>query len=315
MVIIVLSVKKSKLKRIAVIIITILFAFSAVSMVATKLVYDNIFDRYESTTEVPAALSSMVDQRQVHKYPSGENTLTGYYYPGTQPESHGLIILIPGFHAGGDSYLWQIQSLQDYGWAVFTFDTTGSFRSEGEDQVGFSQATLDLEATLKYVEKNNNFGYNNLALIGHSRGGYAACCALALEHDIAAVVSVSGVNSAMEGVMQMSCNTIGPVAYCNYGFLWLYQVMLFGDDTLDQQACEAISRSDTPVLVVHGTQDEDIPLDSASVISHQEEITSGNVEYLLRQAGHTDLLYDADGTANDELMYEIHAFLIRSLEK
>ena len=38
---------------------------------------------------------------------------------------------------------------------MFTFDTTGSFRSEGEDQVGFSQATLDLEATLKYVEKNN----------------------------------------------------------------------------------------------------------------------------------------------------------------
>lgn len=315
MVIIVTSVKKSQLKRIAVIIITILFAFSAVSMVATKLIYDGIFDRYEEPQPVPAELSAMVEQRQLHRYPSGENTLTGYYYPSDQPESLGLVVLVPGFHAGGDSYLWQIRSLLDYGWSVFTFDTTGSFRSEGDDQVGFPQAVLDLEATLKYIEKSQNFGYNDLILMGHSRGGYAACCALTMDHHIAAVVSVSGVNSAMEGVMQLSCNTIGPVAYGNYGFLWLYQVMLFGDDTLNQQACDAISQSDVPVLVVHGTRDEDIPVDSSSVISHKEEMTSGNVEYLLRPAGHTDLLYDADGTANDELMYEIHSFLIRSLEK
>ena len=286
-------------------------------MVATKLVYDNIFDRYESTTEVPAALSSMVDQRQVHKYPSGENTLTGYYYPGTQPESHGLIILIPGFHAGGDSYLWQIQSLQDYGWAVFTFDTTGSFRSEGEDQVGFSQATLDLEATLKYVEKNNNFGYNDLALIGHSRGGYAACCALALEHDIAAVVSVSGVNSAMDAVIEPAADAVGPLAYVNYPFLWLYQSLLFDYDTANLEVSELLNSTEIPTLIIHGVADETVSHDAHSVMAHRAEIQSGNVHFLSWEErgaqGHVDILYDADGTANEELMAEIAAFINKEI--
>ena len=115
--------------------------------------------------------------------------------------------------------------------------------------------------------------------------------------------------------MHMASETIGPVAYGNYGFLWLYQAMLFGGDTLNLQAYETISQSDVPVLVVHGTADEQIPLDACSVISHREQITSDQVEYLLCQGGHTDLLYDEDGTANDALMLQIHEFLIRSLDR
>lgn len=312
---IMVSAKKFNLKRVSIIIITVLFAFSAVSLVATKLIYDSIFARYDTPANIPDALSSLVQGRQTHQYASGENTLTGYYYADSHPEAHhGLIVLVPGFHAGGDDYLWQIQSLMEYGWAVFTFDPTGSLRSEGDGQVGFSQPVLDLESTLKYVEKQGNFGYNELVLMGHSRGGYAVCCALAQETEVSAVVSISGVNSAMEGVMHMSTDAIGPVAYANYGFLWLYQVLLFGGDTLNRQAAHAISQSNVPVLVVHGSQDDQVPMDTCSVISHKKEISSDRAEYLICDGGHTDLMFDADGTANDKLMESIHEFLIRSLE-
>ena len=311
--IIVVSVKKSKLKRIFLIIITVLFVYSAVSMLVTKLVYDRIFDRYDTQVQVPQALTEMTARRQTVQYPCEENTLTGYYYPACQEDPYGLVVLVPGFHAGADSYLWQIQSLQDSGWAVFSFDPTGSYQSQGDSQVGFSQTLVDLEATLNYIEKNNSFGYNELVLMGHSRGGYAACCALSQDHDISAVVCVSGVNSAMEGVMEMSADKVGPIAYCNYGYLWLYQTMLFGRETLSQQACETISQSDVPVLVVHGTQDEDV--EKSSVMAHKKDITSDKVEYLYCSAGHTDLLYDSDGTANDQLMADIQEFLLRSIDR
>ena len=127
------------------------------------------------------------------------------------------------------------------------------------------------------------------------------------------MVSVSGVNSAMEAVMQPALEAAGPVSYGNYGFLWLYQAMLFGAETLDLQASEIISRQDVPVLVVHGTKDEQIPMDACSIISHKEEIQSPQVEYLLCDAGHTDLMYDPDGTANNELIKNIHSFLLRSV--
>lgn len=314
--IIVLSAKKFNWKRISVIIITVLFIFSTLSLAVTKVVYDRIFARYDTPANIPDDLSATVDSRSIHQFSSGENMLTGYYYPGNAPErAHGLIVFVPGFQAGGDGYLWQIKSLLEYGWAVFTFDVTGTFRSQGEDQVGFSQPVLDLEAALAYIRENKLFGCEELVLMGHSQGGYAVCCTLANQNDVAAVVSISGINSAMEGVMHMSTDAIGPVAYGNYGFLWLYQTLLFGEDVLNRQAAQTISQSNVPVLVIHGTQDDQVPLDACSVISHKEQITSGQVEYLLCPAGHTDLMYDADGTANDELMQHIHGFLMGCLDK
>lgn len=308
------SAKKLNQKRISIIIITVLFALCVVSMAATKIIYDNIFARYDEPANIPESLSAMVQQRQVCQFSSGENLLTGYYYGVAEPkQAHGLILLVPGFSAGGDDYLWQISELRDYGWGVFTFDPTGTLQSQGDSQVGFSQAIPDLEAALKYVEKEQYFGYNKLVLMGHSRGAYAACCVLEKNSDVAAVVSISGVNSAMEAVMQMSTNLIGPVSYGNYGFLWLYQAMLFGADTLGMEASDAISKGAVPVLVVHGSQDEKIPVDSSSIISHKEQIDSARVEFLLCDAGHTDLMYDPDGTANDALMQAIHHFLIRSI--
>lgn len=311
-VIIMVSVKKFSPKRILVIIISVILIFSAVSMVATKLIYDGIFARYDQPAEVPSQLTAMVEQRSLCAFPSGENMLTGYYYK-AETLSKGLIVLAPGFSAGGDDYLWQIRELTALGWGIFTFDATGTLRSQGDGQVGFPQLVSDLEAALKYVEKMDRFGYNDLVLMGHSRGGYAACCALSGSWDVSAVVSVSGVNSAMEGVMQMSSNAIGPMSYGNYGFLWLYQAMLFGTDTLQLDASQIISQRQVPVLVIHGTQDTQIPMDSGSIISHREEITSPQVEYWLWDAGHTDILYDDDGTANDAMIEAIHNFLIRKL--
>lgn len=310
------SVKKSNAKRILVIIITVIVAFCVVSMAATKIIYDSLFVRYDTPAQIPQELSQMVQQRQLCQFPSGENLLTGYCYtPPEDADKHGLIVLVPGFHAGGDDYLWQIHALLEYGWGVFTFDTTGTLRSEGESQVGFSQSVPDLEAALKYIENQQQFGYNELVLMGHSRGAYAACCMLSRDWDIAAVVSVSGVNSAMDAIMQASSSKIGPISYGNYGFLWLYQAMLFGKDTLELQASESLSGKGVPALVIHGTKDTQMPVSTDSIIAYREEITSSQVEYLLLDAGHTDILFSGDGTANDALMQEIHDFLLRATEK
>lgn len=313
------SEKKSVFKRILIIIITALIVFSVVSLAVTKLVYDGIFARFDCEISVPPEIpAEMVADRETKEYYSGENKLSGYLYRGSKaPQGSALIVIAPGFNACADSYLWQIKSLLDYGWSVFAFNTTGCCSSEGDSSVGFPQELCDTEATLKYIENNGRFGYNDIVLLGHSRGGYAVCCALSLGFDISAVVSISGINSAMEGVIGSAAEYVGPLAYGNYGFLWAYQAMLFGAETLNLSAGEEISKSDVPVLIVHGAEDEKVPLDRYSIISHRDEITSENVEYIIRSApdsdGHTDLLFDEDGTANDELMAEINEFLVKSV--
>lgn len=309
------SAKKFYHKRIWIAIITTVLIFFTVSLAVTKIVYDSVFSRYDVPAEIPNMLAEMVETREVSQFYSGENLLTGYHYRHEDPKkANGLIVLVPGFNAGGDDYLWQISELAECGWGVFTFDATGTLRSQGKNQIGFSQTVLDLEAALKHIKANQLFGYREIVLIGHSRGAYAACCILNTEQDISAVVSISGANSAMEAVMHAAVDAVGPISYGNYGFLWLYQAMLFGSDTIERKVSEEISKSDIPVLVIHGTKDENVPADSVAIISHKDSIDSSKVEYLLYPKGHTDLLYDDDGTANNALIDNIHEFLLRSLK-
>ena len=314
------SAKKSKQKKVLIAIIIAIVFFLVTSFTATKIIYDSIFARYDcGVTAYPAELEQTVALRQQISFPSGENTLSGFLYKYQGEEDRNtLVILVPGHNACCDSYIWQVHELLQHGWSVLCFDPTGCCRSEGGSAVGFSQELYDMRATLDYVEKQDRFCYNDIVMLGHSRGGYAACCALSYDYDISAVVSVSGVNSAMEGIMSASVEYVGPLAYGNYGFLWLYQAMLFGSETVNQRADRAISRTDTPVLLIHGADDRQIPTDKYSIVSHRDQITGTNVEYLIRSspdnAGHTNLLFDDDGTADNELIEKIHDFLIKHIQ-
>ena len=55
------SKRKFNLKRVLVILLIVIIAFCATSMVATKIIYDSIFVRYDGAPiEVPQQLENMV---------------------------------------------------------------------------------------------------------------------------------------------------------------------------------------------------------------------------------------------------------------
>ncbi len=307
--------KNLKLKRILMTIIIIFLVFSIINLSITKIIYDLAFPRYDcAQTHYPEQLNEIINQRKEQRFSSGKNTLCGYLYKsGANTKKDTLIILASGHNSCSDNYLWQIKELLDFGWSVFAFDSTGCCNSQGKSAVGFSQELLDLKAALNYIEGQNRFDFNNLALLGHSRGGYAACCALSYGYDISAVISVSGINSAMEGIICSASEYVGKLSYLNYGFLWLYQSFLFGSKTTNLRANEILSKTETPVLVIHGAEDATVPTDKFSVYSYKNSFSSDSVKYILRSApdnsAHTNLLFDNDSTANDELIKEINNFL------
>lgn len=295
-----------KKKRVLRVILITFTAFVLLSLAATKLVYDGIFRRYDP----PVASCSCLEREEL-RFAAGAYELQGYYYPSR--EKKVLVLLAPGFHAGADSYAQQIRYFQERGWGVFSFDPTGSYESGGESYVGFPQEIYDLSAALDYLDSCGRYGYEELVLFGHSRGGYAVCAMAASDYDISAIVSVAGVNSAMDAVMEPAADAVGPLAYLNYPFLWLYQSLLFDYDTANLEAAEVLSRTEIPTLIIHGVADETVSHDAYSVMAHREEIRSESVQFLSWEEpgaqGHVDILYDADGSANDELMAEIAAFI------
>ena len=309
-----------KIKKVLITIIIAFIIFAIISFSATVVIYNSTFPRYDcGITSYAEELQKTVNLRESKSYKSGENTLSGFLYNCPfENKKDTLIILAPGHNACADSYLWQIKELLEYGWSVFAFDTTGTCHSEGKSNVGFSQEVLDLKATLEYINNNQNLGYSNIALLGHSRGGYAACCALEYNYNLSAVISVSGINSAMDGIMGASEQYIGPLAYGNYGFLWLYQAMLFGSDTVSLKADEILASSNTPALLIHGEDDKTYPADKYSIISKLKENKPQNTEIFIRtapdNAGHTNLLFSKDGTANMEVIKKINEFLLENIK-
>lgn len=308
----------TKTKKVLKIIIITVLIFVLLSFTATKIIYDSCFPRYECTVSIDAKeIKQLIDSRNNYNYKSGNNMLSGYLYKSNaDAKNDTLIIIAPGHYACSDNYLWQIYELLQRGWSVFAFNPTGSCSSEGKSAIGFSQEVLDLKATLEFIESNNRLDYNKLVLMGHSRGGYAACCALSYGYDISAVVSISGINSAMDGIMSSSSKYIGNLAYTNYGFLWIYQVALFGCETVNLSADKVLSASQVPALIIHGENDETVPINKFSIFSHRNKIKNENIEYYVcsspNNSGHTNLLFSKDGSADDTLISEINEFLVKN---
>ena len=100
--------------------------------------------------------------------------------------------------------------------------------------------------------------------------------------------------------------------------LLLYQSMLFGPSHADDSAAEALCETDVPVLVVHAENDEQVPADRYSLISHRTEIESNSVEYYICDDpdgdGHTGVLFSADGSADEALMTKIDTFFSDAAE-
>lgn len=275
------------------------------SFLATKIVYDAIFGRYEAPqdTILDSTLTEIMDSVT---FPSGENMLSGKLF-----DSSGdtLVVIAPGLRSHIGDFVPIITTLvQEYDRDVFIFDMTGSCESEGDSCLGFPQAVSDLNAALDYIDRA--YDYEDIFLVGHSRGGYAVCCILETRTDIDAAVSINSPGSPMDAVMGGSVNAVGWLAYGNYPTLYLYQALLFDFQSAAQTAADAINSSNTPVLIIQSQQDETVRWDRFSIYADKKEITGQNAEFWLVNGGHSDILYDETGLDVNKVLWEqIEQFL------
>lgn len=284
--------KKTRKWRVLLGITGFVLIFSLGSMLFIRSVYDREFGRKDRPEFSGYLQFSDTEgyEREVVDFPSGANDLKGYLYG--KGNDKGLIVLVHGLGGGAENYLDETLYFVDRGWTVFSFDLTGSHGSEGEGTIGLPQSLIDLEAALDYIGTRSDIGSLPLTLYGHSWGGYAVTAILNERSDIRGVVSLAGFNSPMELLAEQAHKMMGPLAYVMYPYEWAYQRMLFGD-AAGMTAAEGISRTNTPVLLIHGENDEMISYEKTSIISHREEIMNPNVTYRTSREnghdGHNDL--------------------------
>ena len=303
-----LSFKKKSLKKALKVSIIVILIFITLSAISTVLVYNTIFDRYDSGVDEMhlSAKSKKILTFTPHTYTCGVNKLKGYWSQTGQKED--LIVIVPGFHAETDNFIPYINAFCDHDYDVFIFDCTGHGESGGDSAEGFPQIIPDLNATLDYIKSKS--AYKNIHLFGHSRGAYAACCVLKDRNDIKSVVAVNGVDCAMDGIMAYSYDAIGFVAYINYPFLWSYQAMLFGTELNNRSASDCINNSNANILVIQSSGDENLSADRFSIYAQKNGTDAEFILYNKKgQDGHTTILYDGKNGVNpDILSYTLNLF-------
>jgi dienelactone hydrolase len=270
--------KRKALKILFVSLVALLFFFSVGSMIFAKMFYDGHFQRLDEPKYTGLLRYNDVSgyDRIVVNFKSGKNTLTGYIYG--ENNQKGLVVISHGLGYGAEDYLAQTMYFVDHGWRVFAFGNTGTYESQGQSERGLPQSVLDLDAALSYIENNPSLNKLPVMLFGHSWGGYAVAAVLNYSHPITAVVSISGFNSPNELLLEEAKREMGLFGYLEYPFLVKYQSWLFGDNA-KLSTVNGINKSDTPVMIIHGTADEEISFNGASIISHQDDITNPNVVY------------------------------------
>lgn len=141
---------------------------------------------------------------------SSGNRMFGVLYIAEGRGPHPTIILLHGF-PGIERNLDLAHAFRRGGWNVLVFHYRGSWGSEGA--FSFGNVLEDVKAALKYVRSDEivrrcRIDRNNIALVGHSMGGFAALLTAAADMDIKACVAMAPFDfGAMAGLAQNNAET------------------------------------------------------------------------------------------------------------
>lgn len=172
--------------------------------------------------------------------------LFGWYFDARAPRNGITVLLMHGNIGVLPLYAADAQYMRQRGFNVLLFNYRGFGRSDGATA---GEATLDrdADAALRYLTGERGLGPHSIALVGGSFGASIAA-KLAARSPCRAVALVSGIASAQRTMKH--ARPWVPAA-----------VFAFLQSPLD--TVRAIRRARCPVLVVHGANDDLVPLSDA----------------------------------------------------
>ena len=204
--------------------------------------------------------------------------LRGAIYTCRGVNPSGLVIFAHGMGGGHLSYTTNIRTIAKAGFAVLSYDNTGTMSSEGNSLRSFYQAVKDLRAALKFVHEKERLSKYKVVLAGHSWGGYAVCQALAFaEEQVAGVVAFSPPDSVAGVICDSITQIIGvPMAWLSPA-VWVASVLKGGWDSRFKSSSVLLKTKQVPVMILHGDADSTVlfknsPLSNSDVMA-KENIT------------------------------------------
>jgi pimeloyl-ACP methyl ester carboxylesterase len=145
----------------------------------------------------------------------------------------------------------EIEMLCRHGYRVFAYDHTGCMESGGKSPNGLSQSLCDLNDCLNAIKADGRFSGLNIAVMGHSWGGFSTLNIAALHPEVTHIVAMCGFVSVEDMIDTFFS-----------GFLKGYRkaVMALETESNPQfvgfNAIESLSNSATKALLIYSADDQ-----------------------------------------------------------
>ena len=181
-----------------------------------------------------------------------------------------LIVLCHGFSTSKDGRtcvgLERLLNRKDF--STFRFDFFGHGESAGDfAEITISEAVDDVKSAIRLMKK---FGYGRIGLVGSSFGGFASILAAGQSDDLFALALKSPVSDYL-GLLIARDRSLDIEAWKKKGFIMVEASdgnkrrlnYSFFADAEGKQGYILAEKIKSPTLIVHGDQDETVPLDQS----------------------------------------------------
>jgi dipeptidyl aminopeptidase/acylaminoacyl peptidase len=217
-----------------------------------------------------------------------DKKLYGWWVPAENPNNKSLptIILIHGWSRNVDRMMSYIKRLHPEGYNLLAFDSRCHGRSDDDKFSSMVKFTEDIRVAIDYAEEQPNVDKCRFGLLGLSMGGAASIYVASLDERVKAVTTV-GAFSHPEKVMGIEFKK-HKIPY--YPFVWLifrYMEFRIGAKFNDIAPMNNIAKSDAKFLLVHGTNDETVPLKQAEEM-HAASDKENTELFIVERKGHAD---------------------------
>ncbi|PRD64310.1 alpha/beta hydrolase [Malikia granosa] len=232
--------------------------------------------------------------------------LAAQWMPGQGDPLRGVAILLHGWGGNGSQLRPVADAMLRHGWSVLLPDARSHGRSEGDTFSSLPRFAEDLDACLDWLsrhhpERTQADGHAQVILLGHSLGAAASLLCASRRDDVSAVVSVS----AFAHPEQVMRRWLAQYRIPFWPIGWLvnrYIESVIGHRFDDIAPVHTIAQVKAPVLLVHGREDDVVPLACAE----QLKAAASNAT-LLVVPGHHDR-FDDEAGLNERVMNWLDVF-------
>ncbi len=264
-----------------IIIISAFLIITIVSLILCSVLFKKVFRREDWPMESPFLsydeLPDKISRKEYYFY-SGKKRIQAYLYG--ESNTKGFLVYAHGLVPGHEAYISDIYSLVKRGYEVFTYDFSGTGKSEGKYVNSVNGQQFDLSVCLDFLKTKEEFKDKEILLYGHSMGAYGVAMNINKDPNIKAVVSIAGFEKPIKE-MQFFI-TQGKNKFLDllvYYPLWIYTLFLQGKHHNDSSIKE-ISKSNIPIMIVHGVNDETVGYKEASILIKKDKINNPNAVFI-----------------------------------